>query len=206
MHWDPELWPVVRVAIIALLAFIVVTVLAWPSNKALWRDLRERRRRLPAPPDPPSRMPVIPKPESVQGYEIVFNLLRFVSIQRDRLEKELAALDGEDTAARRRLERALAESLDNFSGLRDAAARFLAGLSDEQIAVISGFMSQSPEYCDGLVSTEECAAFLRDERRLLAGQSYLAAGHLDRLNGSGPGKLVEERRTSLDRGPVTEGP
>lgn len=197
MKWDPALLQIIAVAAIALLAFICVSVLAWPATKAMWREFKSIFKRRPPPEAVKTRMPAIPRPECVQGYELVFNLLRFVAMQKIRLEKELAALGENERGARRRLERAKAEALENFSGLRDAAARFLATRPDEELGAIASFMSRSPEYGDGLVSPEECAVFLRQERQLLASQPYMAASHLDRLNG-GLGKLIEERRNAAD--------
>jgi len=194
MTWDPAYWPLIRTAIIALLAFIVVSIIAWPATKAAWADLKKRGEPPPSrPPARPTRMPPLARPTVVQGYEIVFNLLRFVALQKDALERALSELDDDQPAQRRRLDRRLAETLDTFSGLRDAAAGFLAKLSDQEIGVIAVFMSQSPEYCDGLVSEQECLDFLVGERRILSGQPYLAVSHMDRLNKSGPGKLFEDR-------------
>ncbi len=199
MTWDPALWPVIRIAIIALLAFIVVTIIAWPGNKAVWSEFRKRRVKRPAPPPaPPSRMPPLARPQVVQGYELVFNLLRFTGLQKEAFDRAIAAQGDEDSPSRRRLERRRSETVDTFAGLRDAAARFLGRMTDEDLAAIADFMSRSPEYCDGLVAPEECVEFMKSERALIAGQPYLAVSHQDRLNGSGPGKLAETRRLAED--------
>ena len=198
MKWDPALLPVIGITLISLLSFLCVLALTWPTPKDMVRAFIDVFRAKPPRPAPPKkRMPPIERPEIVRTYEGVIFALVLSSAQKHRTESELANA-ADDVPDRRHLERERERALDAFVGIKKLAAEFLGKLSDQQIGDIARFLSQSPEYFDGLVTVEESLAFMRDERETAQERPFMAAEHVVRMTVS-LGRFYKERQEAEEK-------
>jgi hypothetical protein len=194
MTWDPALFQIIVVFAISLAAFIVVSIMAWPANKMLFRALvgwfrslpdRRRARR-----DPEFRR----QQERIAKYDAFIFALIVATAMRHKAEKALSEDPNEDPRKMRHKNREYHEALDDFSEVKTLVAKYLAELSDEDISAVADWLSRSSY--DSLVLAEEVAAFLRDERTLAKEHPVMVVGHMERqIKRLGP--LYDQRKNGL---------
>ncbi len=165
------------VVAISLLAFILVTKAAWPSNVMLFkafaawcRTLPDKWRRLR---DPVHRR----RMEAADRYEQVFGGLAVLVAQRASYQRQLADAKGE--FGERVLGAFIEEADAKIEGMRLIAVEVMRTLDEETIGAIADRLNATT--FDGRASRDEIAAFLADERSLIVETSHHAAGHARRL-------------------------
>jgi hypothetical protein len=119
----------------------------------------------------------------IEGYEKVMLGLaaslaaRNVSAELpdDLLKQAFGIPDDRLAETRRRMTRAFANEVN---AARDAAARHVASLTDDDIAILAAYVSA--DWYDGRVAATDLIGFFRDERDLLAKMPAQVVGHLIR--------------------------
>jgi hypothetical protein len=154
-----------------------MTALCWKYNVAAFKGLVAWFRSLPAwwrmRRDPGFRR----EQECIAIYQAIIMTLYACRGYKNQLQEQLESL-GDDPGQRRRLERELDRTLEDFETLRGYAAKHIANLKDEDIAILAAWLSR--EACSGLATPEEVASFLRDERQLLHLSPAMVSEHLER--------------------------
>ena len=179
------------VIFLSVAIFAVITAMCWKHNVAAFKGLVAWFRSLPAwwrmLRDPGFRR----EQECIATYQAIVMTLYACRGYKSQLQEQLETMGEDGTIRRRRLERELDRAQEDFEVLRGYAAKHIAGLKDEDIAIIAPWLSR--ESTGGLVTPEEVADFLREERRLLQSHPVMVVEHLERqIRVFGP--LFEARR------------
>jgi hypothetical protein len=192
MTWDPALFQIIAIFAVSLAAFILVSIMAWPANKMLFRALVGWFRSLPdrrrAKRDPEFRR----RQERIAKYDAFVFALVVATAMRNKAEKALAENPNQDPRELRHKNRDYRDALDDFSEVKTLVAKYLAELTDEDIGAVAEWLSQASY--ESLVPAEEIAAFLRDERTLAKEHPVMVVGHLERqIKRLGP--FYEQRKS-----------
>ncbi|MFA6604021.1 MAG: hypothetical protein WCT10_04260 [Patescibacteria group bacterium] len=167
-----------RVIFLSVAAFIVITMLCWKNNVAAFKGLAAWFRSLPRwwrmQRDPVFRR----EQECIAVYQMVAMAFYACRGRKNRLREQLENLVDRNSAADRRLQHELSQTLDDLEVLRGHLARHIAGLEDEDIVILALWLSR--EATGGLVTPEEAAVFLKEERELLRSHPVMAVNHLER--------------------------
>jgi len=166
------------VIFLSIASFAVITALCWKHNVAALKGLVAWFRSLPGwwrmRRDPAFRR----EQECIATYQAIVMTLYACRGYKKQLQEQLEAMGDGETIQRRRVERELDRALEDFETLRGYAAKHIAGLKDGDIAIIAPWLSR--ESTDNLVTPEEVADFLKEERTLLQSHPVMVVEHLER--------------------------
>src|SRR5688572_1086260 len=161
---------------ISVIAFILVTKVAWPSNvylfglfRAWLRTIPEKWKRLR---DPVYRR----RMKAIENYEAAMGGLVSLRARRDNLDLQR----GDETGALGRwLDRQYAEADAQYEGMRYVAAELLRRMTDDEASAIAGHLHQVT--FERKVPMAELRTFIDEERRIVAQSPHLVADHVKRL-------------------------
>ena len=165
------------VIFLSVAIFAVITAMCWKHNAAAFKGLVAWFKSLPAwwrmQRDPGFRR----EQECIAAYQASIMTLYACRGYKNQLQEQLESMSDDD-ALRLRLTRELDRALEDFEALRGYAAKHIANLKDADIAILAPWLSR--EACGGLVTPEEVADFLKEERKLLQSYPVMVVEHLER--------------------------
>lgn len=174
---------------VSILAFVLVTKVAWPSNVYLYKVWRARIRKVPEQWKRFRDAAYRRRQENVDRYLEIFGGLLALRAQRGAVARQRADA-GE---AQRRWLDALAEDIDaRFAGMQLVAVEYLKTLDAEAVGDIADRLNA--DIFKGRAPAEELRAFLEEERGLIGGSPEFAADHAQRLTRRF-GAYAQERRS-----------
>jgi hypothetical protein len=165
------------VIFLSVAIFAVMTALCWKYNVAAFKGLVAWFRSLPAwwrmLRDPGFRR----EQECIATHQAIIMTLYACRGYKNQLQEQIVSMSDGD-ARLYSTTREYNRTLEDFEALRGYAAKHIANLKDEDIAIIASWFSR--ESTDGLVTPDEVAAFLKEERKLLRSHPVMVVDHLER--------------------------
>ncbi|HTK04030.1 MAG TPA: hypothetical protein VL500_00430 [Candidatus Eisenbacteria bacterium] len=161
---------------ISVIAFVLVSKAAWPSNVYLFKLWRAWARTLPDKwkrlRDPAYRR----RMKAIETYESAFGGLYGLRARRDQLDEQRRDENG---ALGRWLQRQYAEADVQFEGMKFIAIELMRRMGEEEAAAIAGHLHEVT--FEGKVPLADLRKFLEDERAVIERSPHLVVDHVKRL-------------------------